>query len=74
MAAKQQTKKPDLATRLRRAEKSAGSTKWALSGAGAKRNPPSPQRRRHLKEKLVRELALVRELRAKRDKAKAAAK
>jgi hypothetical protein len=47
--------------RLRRAEKSAGTTKWALSGAGAKRKPPTPEQRKHLKAKLERELALVRE-------------
>ena len=59
---------------LRRAEKSAGSTKWALSGKGAERKRPSPERRKHLTEKLARETALVRELRAQRDKAKAAKK
>lgn len=55
---------------LRRAEKSAGSTKWALEGAGAKRNPPSPERKKALKEKLSKEQARVAELRAKRDKLK----
>lgn len=56
---------------LRKAEKSAGSTKWALSGKGAEKNPPDAKRKKHLKEKLGREQALVAELRAKRDELKA---
>lgn len=56
---------------LRKAEKSAGSTKWALSGAGAVKNPPSAERKAHLEAKLAREQALVAELRAKRDELKA---
>ena len=52
---------------LRRAEKSAGTTKWALSGAGAKKNPPSPERKKALEEKLAGEQARIAELRAKRD-------
>lgn len=63
-------KEPPLEVRLRRAEKSAGSTKWALEGAGAVRNPPSAGRTKALREKLGREQALVAELRAERDAAK----
>lgn len=56
---------------LKKAEKSAGSTKWALSGAGAAKNPPSPERKAHLEEKLEREQATIAELRAQRDALKA---
>lgn len=52
---------------LRRAEKSAGTTKWALSGAGAAKNPPSPARKKALKAKLAEEQARIAELRAQRD-------
>lgn len=52
---------------LRRVEKLAGTTKWALEGAGAKKNPPSPERAAHLAEKLANEQAQIAELRAKRD-------
>jgi hypothetical protein len=55
---------------LRRAEKSAGTTKWALEGAGAKKNPPTPERKKALQAKLDGELARVAELRAKRDELK----
>lgn len=58
---------------LRKAEKSAGTTKWALEGAGAKKNPPTPERAKALKAKLKKEQALVKELRATRDELKAAA-
>jgi predicted nucleic acid-binding Zn-ribbon protein len=51
---------------LRKAEKSAGSTKWALSGKGAEKNPPSAERKAHLEAKLATEQALVTELREKR--------
>lgn len=61
----------DTLVALRKAEKSAGSTKWALSGKGAEKNPPSPERKAHLEAKLAREQALVAELRAKRDELKA---
>lgn len=66
-------KQPPLDVRLRRAEKSAGNTKWALEGAGARRNPPSPERAKALREKLDREQALVAGLRAERDTARAKA-
>lgn len=56
---------------LRRAEKLAGSTKWALEGAGAAKNPPSKERAAHLRAKLEKEQALVAELRSKRDELKA---
>lgn len=59
---------------LRRAEKSAGTTKWALTGAGAKKTPPTPERAEALKAKLAKEQALVAELRAKRDELKPKAK
>lgn len=59
---------------LRKAEKSAGTTKWALSGAGAKKNPPSKERKAQLTEKLAKEQALIAELRAKRDELKAKVK
>lgn len=52
---------------LRRVEKLAGSTKWALEGAGAKKNPPSPERKAHLEAKLEAEQARIAELRAQRD-------
>jgi hypothetical protein len=55
---------------LRRAEKSAGTTKWALEGAGAKKNPPTPERKKALTEKLANEQARIAELRAKRDELK----
>ena len=55
---------------LRKAEKSAGTTKWALDGAGAKKNPPSKERKAHLTAKLAKEQALVAELRATRDELK----
>jgi hypothetical protein len=56
---------------LRKAEKSAGSTKWALEGAGAKKNPPSPERAEALAAKLAKEQALIADLRAQRDALKA---
>lgn len=56
---------------LRRAEKSAGTTKWALSGAGAAKNPPTPARKKALKAKLDAEQKRVAELRTKRDKLRA---
>lgn len=58
---------------LRRAEKSAGTTKWALDGAGAKKNPPDAKKKKHLKEKLAGEQARIAELRAQRDELKASA-
>lgn len=56
---------------LRRTEKSAGSTKWALSGAGAAKNPPTPARKKALKAKLAGEQERVATLRAARDKLRA---
>jgi len=56
---------------LRKAEKSAGSTKWALQGAGSKANPPSKEKKAHLTAKLEGEQARVAELRAQRDALKA---
>lgn len=58
---------------LKRAEKSAGSTKWALSGKGAEKNPPTPERKAHLEAKLAAELDRVEELRALRDELRAKA-
>lgn len=55
---------------LRLAEKKAGSTKWALSGKGAEKNPPSKERRAALEEKLAGHQAEIAELRARRDELK----
>jgi hypothetical protein len=66
-------KEPSLEVKLRLAEKRAGNTRWALTGAGSLRNPPTAERAKHLREKLAREQALVAELRAKRDAARAEA-
>lgn len=57
---------------LRKAEKSAGTTKWALSGAGAAKNPPTPARKKALKAKLADEQARVADLRSQRDQLRAA--
>jgi hypothetical protein len=61
------------AEKLRLTEKAAGNTRWALEGAGARRKPPTPERAEALRATLEREQALVAELRAERDAAKAAA-
>lgn len=61
----------EVVAELKKAEKSAGSTKWALSGAGAAKNPPSEERAAHLSAKLEAEQAKIAELRAKRDELKA---
>jgi len=53
---------------LRLAEKRLGNDRWALQGAGAKRNPPDAKRRKVLKARIAATTALVKELRAARDK------
>ena len=69
MAAKTKAEKlQDVLESLRKAEKRAGSTKWALSGAGAKKNPPSKERKAALEAKLAEEQETIARLREQRDK------
>ena len=46
--------------------------RWALSEAGAKRKPPTPERRKALEALARQQTAEVHELRKQRDAAKAA--
>ena len=72
MASKSKTTQlEEILVALRKAEKSAGTTKWALEGAGAKANPPDAKKKKHLKEQLTGEQSRVAELRAQRDALKA---
>ena len=52
---------------LRRIEKRLGNERWALLGAGARANPPSPAKKRVLKTRVAADQAMLRELRAERD-------
>lgn len=72
VSAKQAQAIEENAIALRRAEKSLASTKWALDGAGAAKNPPSDERKKALTKKAKAQAATVKALRAERDKLRAA--